>query len=450
MYQQNPRIDGDSANAETGGAASPATIESVDLEVKKKLDEPRWYPSKIRVDAYGEPGSTVTLDLLRSLSGGDNFDPQVFEIGVGEGATSANILRDLGGRGHLHLFDYEDNLQELAPRLEADGHVNFTCYGSSQRFLDSYVWPLGKLLSSRGEGWVDFAYLDGAHTWALDGFAVLLLERLLKPGGIVDFDDYPWKLRGSSLDPENVPETRLLYSEEQIDTAQVAMVVDTLIKPNPSWVEVIENRAYRKATPGSPTRPHLTEDGLVLWKREVENSQVYLEFGIGGSTVLAATLTGYRHIIGIDSDPKWVEAVRTSPNVANALSEGRAQLIFGDIGPVLNWGKPLAPNPSQFSSYCLDSLLSIDPEVLHKIDTVLIDGRFRVACAAAACALLPNLRRLLIDDWEREEYTVVKNFASVIDETGSATRRFAVLEPQHEVAVSDLWGIISEFRTATL
>ena len=35
----------------------------------------------------------------------------------------------------------------------------------------------------------DFIYLDGAHTWTIDGLAALLAERLLRPGGWLLLDD---------------------------------------------------------------------------------------------------------------------------------------------------------------------------------------------------------------------------------------------------------------------
>jgi|EP01044_Picomonas_judraskeda_P019158 hypothetical protein len=35
-------------------------------------------------------------------------------------------------------------------------------------------------------------YLDGAHEWHHDGFAHLLIDLMLRPGGIIEFDDYWW------------------------------------------------------------------------------------------------------------------------------------------------------------------------------------------------------------------------------------------------------------------
>ena len=38
----------------------------------------------------------------------------------------------------------------------------------------------------------DFVYLDGAKNWTIDGLAVVLVEKLLRPGGWLLMDDLEW------------------------------------------------------------------------------------------------------------------------------------------------------------------------------------------------------------------------------------------------------------------
>ena len=38
----------------------------------------------------------------------------------------------------------------------------------------------------------DFCFIDGAHTWDTDGFAFCLVDRMLRPGGWIIFDDLNW------------------------------------------------------------------------------------------------------------------------------------------------------------------------------------------------------------------------------------------------------------------
>ena len=62
----------------------------------------------------------------------------------------------------------------------------------------------------------------------------------------MDFDDYNWRLRGSSLDPKNIPEIAHQYSDEQIDSFQVKMIVETLVRPRSDYREVVENKIFQK------------------------------------------------------------------------------------------------------------------------------------------------------------------------------------------------------------
>jgi predicted O-methyltransferase YrrM len=169
------------------------------------------------------------------------------EIGVYRGQTARRIAELLGGRGELHLFDFADRLELVVEALRAAGHRNVVAHANSRRLLDSYNWSLMKLLAARREPLFDYVFIDGAHTWALDALAFCLVDRLLRPGGIVDFDDYAWTLGGSpSMCPEAFPDVRRLYTDEQIACRQVALVVDLLVRRDGRYEEIVPNKAFRK------------------------------------------------------------------------------------------------------------------------------------------------------------------------------------------------------------
>ena len=111
------------------------------------------------------------------------------EIGVYQGDTSREIAAHLAGDGELHLFDFDDNVARVASDLRASGHENVVAHGNSRRLLDSYNWSLMRVLRDHPAPVFDYVFLDGAHTWALDALAFLLLDRLLVEGGYLDFDD---------------------------------------------------------------------------------------------------------------------------------------------------------------------------------------------------------------------------------------------------------------------
>ncbi|HEV2775218.1 MAG TPA: class I SAM-dependent methyltransferase [Solirubrobacteraceae bacterium] len=169
------------------------------------------------------------------------------EIGVYKADTALGIADVLGGTGEIHLFDYADRVESAVMRLHQAGHDNVVAHPNSRRLLDSYNWSLMRVLQEQGEGVFDYVFLDGAHTWAHDALAYALADRLLVPGGYLDFDDYTWSLRHSpSMNPDAFPEIDQLYSGEQIDARQVALVVDLLVRPDARYEEIVPNKIFRR------------------------------------------------------------------------------------------------------------------------------------------------------------------------------------------------------------
>ena len=169
------------------------------------------------------------------------------EIGVYEGHTAARIAAHLDGEGELHLFDYADKLEPVVERLHADGHRNVVGHPNSRRLMDSYAGSLMRLLQEADGPMFDYVFLDGAHTWAHDAPAFLLADRLLEDGGYVDFDDYWWSLaRSPSMRPEVFPDTRVLYTDEQIAERQVALVVEVLVRKDPRYEEIEPDKLFRR------------------------------------------------------------------------------------------------------------------------------------------------------------------------------------------------------------
>jgi hypothetical protein len=101
----------------------------------------------------------------------------------------------------------------------------------------------------------------------------------------------------------------------------------------------------------------------------------YVEFGSGGSTVLAASLVK-ESVISVDSAVAWLDRVR------EACVEKECPivptLLHADIGPLKEWGFPAdASRKSTWPSYHSD--IWKHPESTGA-DFYLVDGRFRVAC----------------------------------------------------------------------
>lgn len=200
-------------------------------------DDP-WRPQTLRVEGANQG----TVAFLASTS-----CRVIAEVGIYEGHTSRQIAEFLAGDGELHLFDFADRVDEVMAQLNKAGYHNIVGYGNSRKLLDSYNWSLMRVLQQNRTPIYDYVFLDGAHVWALDALAFFLIDRLLKPGGYIDFDDYGWSLAISpALNPVDFPKTAELYTSEQIQERQVAIVVDLLVKRDHRYVEVVKNKIFQK------------------------------------------------------------------------------------------------------------------------------------------------------------------------------------------------------------
>ncbi len=199
-----------------------------------------WYPSKLRVGADGTPSTYKFIAETFGANAGIGYG----EFGFYEGNTARNVAAHFPN-ATLHLFDYENVCRAVAPKMEPFGsRVRF--YPNSQRYCDSYNRPLMKLIRENRAPIFDYCFLDGAHTFVIDALTFFLCDRLLKVGGYVDFDDYNWRLHGSSMDPAKVPVIADQYTDEQIDSFQVKMIVDGLVRPDPRYKEVVKNKIFQK------------------------------------------------------------------------------------------------------------------------------------------------------------------------------------------------------------
>jgi predicted O-methyltransferase YrrM len=201
-------------------------------------DERENYPSSVRVAGP----SRDTLEFLRGTT-----CRMIAEIGIYQGHTSLEIARWLDGEGELHLFDFADKVEAVAAKLAQEGFTNVRAFPNSYKLLDSYNWSLAQVMAEHTKPLYDFVFIDGAHTWAVDALTTFLADRLLKPGGYLDLDDHDWTLAGSpSLRPSAFPLTARMYTDEQIEARQVAMICDLILRRDDRYEEVVPNRIFRK------------------------------------------------------------------------------------------------------------------------------------------------------------------------------------------------------------
>lgn len=153
-----------------------------------------------------------------------------------------------------------------------------------------------------------------------------------------------------------------------------------------------------------PTTPVMPELAIARLKALLNRSNCYLEFGSGGSTILAAGV-GVPITISIESDSIWLEAVEK----AVAALRGECVLLHVDLGRTGDWGYPVSEDHWKqwyrypFVGWELCKARRLSP------DLVLIDGRFRLACFYASILFSAPGTIILFDDYtNRDHYHVAE------------------------------------------
>ena len=161
----------------------------------------------------------------------------------------------------------------------------------------------------------------------------------------------------------------------------------------------------------------MTKKEIKLLERQLAKCRNYLEYGAGGSTKLAAKTRTIESIVSVESDPIFVkDEVLTSVSVKHAIDNSRLRFLTVDIGPTVEWGYPLNSNKSYlWPNYALSPFMH-GSEVP---DLILIDGRFRVACAITAALEAPNATILIHDYSIREKYHFVEKFFEIKESADS-------------------------------
>lgn len=123
----------------------------------------------------------------------------VLELGFNHGVSTSYMAAHLTGRGgHITTIDFvsarhrEPNIEGLLGKFGLRNLVTIHYEPTS------YTWRLMKLLEEDDSPRFDLCYIDGAHSWFVDGFAFFLVDRLLRPGGWIVFDDLDWTFESMS------------------------------------------------------------------------------------------------------------------------------------------------------------------------------------------------------------------------------------------------------------
>jgi predicted O-methyltransferase YrrM len=196
---------------------------------------------------------------------------RLLELGFWHGKSSCYTAAALQkvGRGHLTTVDLHSARENSPSITELLGKTGLSSFVTIETEPTSYTWWLKKdIEASTVEGRTvpkyDLCFIDGAHSWEVDGLAFFLCDKLLKPGGYLLLDDYSWAY-GTSTALKNTDKVRAMPADER-DSMQVKLIYELLVKQHPSYGELIveeENWAWARKLHASEGAAVRTETRMI-------------------------------------------------------------------------------------------------------------------------------------------------------------------------------------------
>lgn len=170
--------------------------------------------------------------------------------------------------------------------------------------------------------------------------------------------------------------------------------------------------------PKIPSVPAMPPDVVRAFREAMSSSKCYLEYGSGGSTVMACEAK-IPSVICVESDLVWLKAVREKLNGHHRPEA--LHLRHVNIGPTREWGYPVSEKQwRHWPLYALDCWNLCRNRNLQP-DLVLIDGRFRVSCFLATLIFAQEGCRVFFDDYaDRPHYHQVERFLKPVRIIGRA------------------------------
>ncbi|MBB5719684.1 hypothetical protein FHR23_002632 [Stakelama sediminis] len=168
-----------------------------------------------------------------------------------------------------------------------------------------------------------------------------------------------------------------------------------------------------------PDTPHFDAESTAPFKALLDKANLYLEFGAGGSTVVAAGQN--KETITVENDRFFARSVEKKIGKNSSVT-----LLTIDTGFSVQWGMPLVEKASasrrkRWARYVEEPFRVLGERVP---DLVLIDGRFRLACglrAADHAIRKGKPTTLWFDDYaERPYYHTIESLLGAPERKGRA------------------------------
>jgi predicted O-methyltransferase YrrM len=163
----------------------------------------------------------------------------ILELGFFHGVSTCYMAAaleevDQGSIVSIDLHSAQKRQPNIEELLEKCGYLDTVEFYYEPA---SYNWRLMKLIEAQ-EKTFDLCYLDGGHDWYNTGLAFFLVDKLLRPGGWIIFDDLDWTMEHIEA------QWALRKPEEERVTPQVRKVWELLVKTHPQYSNFYEQGGW--------------------------------------------------------------------------------------------------------------------------------------------------------------------------------------------------------------
>jgi predicted O-methyltransferase YrrM len=165
---------------------------------------------------------------------------EVLELGFAHGVSTCYIAAALeaNGTGYITTIDKQQTMTRKPSLPELAEQCGLVHRVRPILVNKTYNWALMRLIEQHTNGdsctpYLDFCFIDGAHSWETDGLAFFLVAKLLRPGAWICFDDLFWTY-GKSAKLRAKPFVAAMPEDER-NTPQVERVFSLLVRQHPDF-----------------------------------------------------------------------------------------------------------------------------------------------------------------------------------------------------------------------
>jgi predicted O-methyltransferase YrrM len=214
----------------------------------------------------------------------ENRPGNLLELGTARGGSAVFIAAALEANGVGHLTSVDSTRWHwLNPTpQEVLDKAGLSSWVTLDKRFSTYTWflktEIEKRLDATGSAQpgYDFIFLDGSKNWSTDGLAVVLAERLLRPGGWLLLDDLGWNYEKHCEAATHYEIEIAKLSDEERIQPHLRAIFDLLIRTNPAFDQFVVQNNWWGWARKSPHVSRRTRGGVLSGRNEARGARARL------------------------------------------------------------------------------------------------------------------------------------------------------------------------------